>query len=140
VVAWSPIGRCDRWDEATKAEWRRRGHMEFPNQRTGQSMRMSTAVLDDYERNRERLDIEAAATRLGAPLLVIHGARDESVPLDEGRQLASLNDESSLLIVGRAGHTYNAIHPLIHVPFELVVAAEASAHFVNANVGITLSI
>ena len=38
----------------------------------------------------------------------------------------------SLAIVPRASHTYNAIHPLVHVPFELTLAAEISAHFVNA--------
>jgi pimeloyl-ACP methyl ester carboxylesterase len=140
VTAWSPIGRCDRWDDATKAEWRQRGFMELLNQRTKQSMRMSPAVLDDYERNRERLDVEAAAARLHVPLLVIHGGRDESVPVEEGKRLASLNDDASLLVIERAGHTFNAIHPLIHVPFELVVAAEASAHFMNANVQSTLAL
>jgi pimeloyl-ACP methyl ester carboxylesterase len=134
VTAWSPIGRCDRWDAETIREWRQRGFMELVNQRTRQSMRMSPAVLDDYDRNRERLDIAAAASRLSVPLLVVHGGRDESVPAAEGMHLASLNPEASLLMIERAGHTFNAIHPLIHVPFELLVAAEASAHFFNAHV------
>jgi pimeloyl-ACP methyl ester carboxylesterase len=66
------------------------------------------------------------------PLLVVHGARDESVPVGEGRLLAEKSSGSSLVIIERASHTFNAIHPLVHVPFELTLAAEVSAHFVHA--------
>lgn len=132
VVVWSPIARVDRWDDATKTQWRKDGVREEVNQRTKQVMRMSTRILDDYEANAERLDITAAAARLQAPLLVIHGARDESVPLAEGRELAERAPDASMVVIARAGHTFNAIHPLVHVPFELTMAAELSAHFVVA--------
>ena len=132
VVVWSPIARVDRWDDATKRQWRRDGVREEVNQRTRQVMRMSTRILDDYEANAERLDIVAAAGRLEAPLLVIHGARDESVPLAEGRLLAERAPSASMVVIERAGHTFNAIHPLVHVPFELSMAAELSAHFAVA--------
>lgn len=133
VITWSGIAQCDRWDEATKRDWRARGFLDMLNTRTKQNMRMSTAVLDDYEANRERLDVVRAVEQLTAPLLVIHGGRDESVPVDEGRLLASKNDDASLLVIERASHTYNAIHPLVNVPLELVLAAEATAHFANAH-------
>ncbi|HYR30206.1 MAG TPA: alpha/beta fold hydrolase [Thermoanaerobaculia bacterium] len=132
VIAWSPISRVDRWDPETVAQWRRDGVREEVNQRTKQVMRMSTRILDDYETNRGRLDILAAAERLTAPLLVIHGRRDESVSADEGRLIAARKLDSSLVVIDRAGHTFNAIHPLVHVPFELIMAAELSAHFVIA--------
>lgn len=133
VIAWSPISRCDRWDEATKARWRKDGHLDNVNTRTKQNMRLSCAVLDDYERNRERLDIERAARELRVPLFVVHGRRDESVPAEEGQRLAALAEDASLLVIDRAGHTMNAIHPLVHVPFELLLAAETSAHFILAH-------
>jgi pimeloyl-ACP methyl ester carboxylesterase len=132
VIAWSPISRVDRWDEETKRKWRADGIREELNTRTKQVMRMSTAVLEDYEANREELDIVAAARRLPVPLLVVHGSRDESVPVDEGRLLASSARDASLLTIERAGHTFNAIHPLVDVPAQLTLAAEATAHFVNA--------
>jgi uncharacterized protein len=132
VIAWSPIARADRWDDAAKKQWRTDGVREEVNQRTKQVMRMSPRILDDYEANRKTLDITAAAKRLPAPLLVIHGGRDESVPVEEGKLLASQSDDASMVIIERAGHTFNAIHPLIHVPFELMMAAELSAHFVIA--------
>lgn len=132
VIAWSPIARVDRWDDETKRTWRERGVLEVVNQRTQQTMRMSPAVLDDYEHNRERLDIVAAARALQVPLLVVHGERDESVPVDEGKLLASSSHDASLVTVSRASHTFNAIHPLIHVPFELVLASQVSCRFALA--------
>ena len=134
LVVWSPIARADRWDDETKRTWRESGWLDVINQRTQQNMRMSPAILDDYDAHRETLDIVAATHSLTAPLLVVHGGRDESVPPDEGRLLATAARDASLVILGNASHTYNAIHPLVHVPFELVLAAEVSAHFISANV------
>jgi hypothetical protein len=46
--------------------------------------------------------------------------------------IASRARDGSLVVIDRAGHTFNAIHPLVHIPFELTAAAEVSAHFINA--------
>ena len=132
VITWSAIATADRWDEETKKQWRRHGHMDVVNQRTKQVMRMSTAILDDYEANRDQLDILRAASRLRVPLLAVHGARDESVPPSEVEEIAAAAPEASKLIIESASHTYNAIHPLVHVPRALEIAAEVSAHFVAA--------
>jgi uncharacterized protein len=132
VITWAAISRVDRWDAATQREWRTRGVLEVENARTRQIMRMSPVILDDYEANAQRLDVLAATARIRVPLLILHGARDESVPVEEAHLIASRAYEPSLVILHRASHTFNAIHPLVHVPFELLTAAELSAHFVNA--------
>jgi len=132
VITWSAISRVDRWDDATKQQWRRDGFVEVVNARTKQIMRMSSAMLDDAEANAERLDIGAAVGRLKVPLFVVHGARDESVPVAEADAIASRGVDVSKMIIDSATHTYNAIHPLVHVPPELALAAEVAAHFCNA--------
>ena len=66
------------------------------------------------------------------PLLAIHGARDSSVPAEESRAIVSRTRDASLLIIEGATHTYNAIHPLVHVPRALEFAGAVSAHFVAA--------
>lgn len=134
VVAWSPISHCDRWDEATVRDWRARGFLEVVNARTKQVMRQSTAVLDDVENNRERLDVLRAASELRVPLLVVHGAKDDSVPVGEGKSVAGQAEDGCVLVLHGASHTYNAIHPLVNVPFALVVATEASAHFIHGQI------
>ncbi len=132
VVTWSAIARANRWDAATKARWRRDGWMDVINARTGQNMRMSTGILDDYEQHAERLDILAATAHLDVPLLVIHGARDESVPVSESFDIAAQYFDSSHMVIAHASHTYNAIHPLVHVPKELRLAATVTARFIAA--------
>jgi pimeloyl-ACP methyl ester carboxylesterase len=111
VITWSAISRADRWEDLDAS---------------------STAILADFEANRQRLDILDAASALRAPLLAIHGARDSSVPSEESRAIVSRAPDASLLIIEGASHTYNAIHPLVHVPRELEFAALLSAHFVAA--------
>lgn len=131
VITWSAVARADRWDDETKVQWRRAGELEIVNARTHQVMPMSTRILDDYESNRERFDILAATAQLDVPLLVVHGGRDESVPVAESAEIMSHARDASHLVIGSATHTFNAIHPLVHVPRELSLAAAVSAHFVT---------
>ncbi|HSP33554.1 MAG TPA: alpha/beta fold hydrolase, partial [Thermoanaerobaculia bacterium] len=94
VVTWSAIARADRWGEIDV-----RG----------------TAVLADFEANRERLDVLDSVARLEAPLLAIHGGRDASVPVSDSEEIVARARDGSLAIVAGASHTFNAIHPLVHV-------------------------
>ena len=132
VVTWSAISHVNRWSDETVRNWRRDGWLDVINARTKQNMRMTPAVVDDYEANVARLDIAAAASRLTVPLLVIHGAHDESVPVTEAHDIVRRAPDASVMIIERASHTYNAIHPLVNVPFALSLAAHVTAHFVHA--------
>jgi pimeloyl-ACP methyl ester carboxylesterase len=133
VITWSAISHVDRWDAQTIERWRRDGFIDVENARTKQMMRMSTSMLDDVVAHAEALDIRAAVERLDVPLLVIHGGRDESVPVEESRAIASRARDVSRVEIANAGHTFNAIHPLITVPFALSMAAELTAHFIEAH-------
>ncbi|HEY2323378.1 MAG TPA: alpha/beta fold hydrolase [Thermoanaerobaculia bacterium] len=131
VVTWSAISRVDRWDDATKKRWRTDGALYIENARTKQRMPLSTAMLDDVEAH--RFDIGGAVEALEAPLLVLHGGRDESVPVAEAETIASRSRDASKVILGNAGHTYNAIHPLVHVPFALNLAGVLTSRFLAAH-------
>jgi len=131
IVTWSAISRTDRWDDATKSLWRRVGYLEVENARTKQMMRMSPRMLDDIEAHRSRLDILKCVTQIEPPILIIHGARDESVPVGESAEIESYARDASRVVIAKASHTYNAIHPLVNVPFELSMAAAVTARFVS---------
>jgi hypothetical protein len=53
------------------------------------------------------------------------------VPVGESAEIASYADDASHVIIANAGHTYNAIHPLVHVPYELTLAAAVTARFIS---------
>jgi len=111
VVTWSAIAHADRWGEIDV-----RG----------------SEVLADFEANRERLDVLDSASRLRVPLLAIHGGRDASVPVEDSAQIVAHADDASLVVIRSASHTFNAIHPLVHVPRQLQMAATTTSHFINA--------
>jgi len=132
VVTWSSIARVDRWDEAVKKQWRRDGFLAVPNQRTGQVMRVSTRILQDCEANRQALDVLSAVRSLPTPLLVVHGESDETVSVEEAKEIVSHAAEPSLVVIAGASHTYSAIHPLINVPQPLRTATRVTLGFLTA--------
>ena len=130
LATWAAVSHYDRWSDATKAGWRANGRIFVQNARTGQQMPLDLTLLDDYEENRRRLDIGAAATELRTPWLIVHGTNDMTVPADEGRDLAGAAPNGSLVLVEGAGHTFEARHPFQGPTPELDAALDATrAHF-----------
>jgi len=118
LVTWAAIASIDRWSDEAKASWRRRGHLNIQNTRTGQVIPMSTAILDDIAENADgALDIIAAAGRIQMPWLIVHGDSDESVSVEDAKLLAAASSRSSTrLVLVPAGHTFGATHPLGGMP------------------------
>jgi dienelactone hydrolase len=113
LVTWAAICRVDRYTEAEKRSWRGTGELPVVNSRTGQQLALGRVLLEDVERHAAgRLDILAAAGRLAAPWLIVHGADDESVPAGEASELAAHTAGThELLLVEGASHTFGARHP-----------------------------
>lgn len=132
VITWSSISTLRRWDDATIVQWRRDGFLDVENLRTKQTMRMSTRLLDDLDANRERLDLEKALGELALPMLVLHGASDESVPVEEATEIHDAADNASMVVIESATHTYGAIHPLVTVPRELRLAMAITRQFIQS--------
>ncbi len=129
LVTWSAVAYVDRWTEEQKAEWRRNGRMEILNTRTGQMMSVGLVLLEDVERNAERLDIERAASRLSVPFLIIHGAEDESVSVADAERLAAAAPAGGTRFerIPDAGHTFGAVHPFAGPTAHLDRAVELTA-------------
>ena len=113
IVTWNAVSKIDRWSDEHKEEWRRKGRVEVLNARTGQAMPLGLVLLEDYEKNAERLDLLQAASDLQQPFLVIHGTNDEAVSVSEGERLASASgkDTTRFERIDGAGHTFGAVHP-----------------------------
>lgn len=111
LVTWAAVADFDRWSDEVKEEWRAEGRITVMNARTGQEMPLDIEILEDFESNRDRLDIGAAARRVGGPWLIVHGSGDETVSPDDGRRLAEAAPDGRLILVEGAGHTFEARHP-----------------------------
>lgn len=113
LVTWAAVADFDRWSDEVKEEWRAEGRTTVMNARTGQEMPLDVELLEDFEANRERLDIGAAGRRIGRPWLIVHGKADETVSPSDGRRLAEAARDGRLILIEGAGHTFEARHPFV---------------------------
>lgn len=118
LVTWASIGRTNWWTPEEALVWRRRGYAEVTNSRTGQVMRLGTDLLDDVEVNgAAKLNIAAAAAKVKAPWLIIHGTGDETVRSTEAERLHELSrGVSTIRLITGANHGFDAKHPLSDAP------------------------
>ncbi len=118
LVTWSAISYPSRWSPEDTHTWRKRGHTEITNSRTGQVMRLETDLLDDVELyGKTKLNIEAASAKIKVPWLIVHGTADETVPSTEAEHLHTLSKGASTLrLIEGANHCFDAKHPLNEVP------------------------
>jgi dienelactone hydrolase len=111
LVTWASIATVRRWGPDVVAAWRTTGRQDVVNARTGEVLPLYTEVLDDIDAHAARLDIEAAAARVAAPWLIVHGTADEAVPVAEADRLAAAQPGAVLERIDGAGHTFGARHP-----------------------------
>lgn len=135
LVTWNSISFVKRWTEEDAKAWRVRGYSEIANTRTGQVYRMGTALLDDVESNSEKLDIEAAASRIKAPWLILHGKADETVPPAEAERLGAASKGNATLRLVEGNHGFDAKHPLVDVPPNLASAVSETVSFFTQHLG-----
>ncbi|KXK52918.1 MAG: alpha/beta superfamily hydrolase [Chlorobi bacterium OLB5] len=107
------IAKFDRYTDEQKKRWREKGFIEIPNTRTNQMMRLNVNMLDDIEKNKNRLDILKAVTGLKKPLLIIHGREDLAVKFTDAEALYNAADKNlaELHILENTGHTFGVEHP-----------------------------
>jgi dienelactone hydrolase len=130
IALWNPVSSVVWWDEEMRERWRKAGFREIVNTRTGQVFRVKTALLDDAEGNRGRLDPVANAESLRVPLLSVVATEDESVAPASGRRLASAAGQfGSLHEIAGTGHTFGAAHPLAGPTSALEEAIRATREF-----------
>jgi dienelactone hydrolase len=112
LVTWAGLATFERWPEDLRKEWRAEGRIHVLNARTGQQMPLDVTLLEDFESNRDRLDIEAAAATLqDVPWLIVHGEADASVPISDADRLAAANPKVRVERIPSAGHAFEALHP-----------------------------
>lgn len=117
LVTWAAISSTNRWTSEVVREWRERGYIDIVNARTGDSIPLSTEILEEVEEFGEtRLNIASAASRIRIPWLIVHGAEDETVPVSEGQRLAALAEGvGTMRILDGVNHSFGGKHPLAEV-------------------------
>jgi dienelactone hydrolase len=128
LVTWAAIAKLLRWDEEATEQWRAIGRRDIVNTRTGEVLTLYADMLDDIEMNREVLDIPKAAAAVEAAWLIVHGANDESVPVNEAQELfdSAKRARTELRVISGGTHTLGAAHPWAGYSQELQQAMDAT--------------
>jgi len=113
VAGWSTVSYFNRYTEGQRKRWREKGYVGIPSINPESLFRLRTDLLDDLEKNGERLNIKRAVHDLSKPLLLIHGTADIPVPIDEVKSLYEESDKTitELILLDGVGHMYGARHP-----------------------------
>ncbi len=128
VAAWACISVFDRFTARQKRLWRETGFFRIAGSETDKMpLGMNIAYLDDAERP-ER-DLLAAASKMRAELLLIHGAQDITVPPSEAKKISAVKSDSQLEIIPNAGHTFGISHPFRGTTSALEAAIDATLKF-----------
>lgn len=132
VVTWAAMSTVLRFDTGQRERWRREGGILVSGVDGGPGLQLGLELLEDAERNRERLDVVAACGRIEAPTLLLQGDRDRAVRLEELEALAAAFRAglARTLVLEGVGHGFGARHPLGDIPPPLGLALDCTvAHF-----------
>lgn len=136
LITWSAIADfASLWKKEQEADWKKEGKIEVVNARTKEKMPLNVTLLTDYEENKEKLNIIAAAKRISIPWLIVQGDDDVNVPFETAQKLADANPNSRLLRIEQANHVYGAAHPFTSesLPTQLLQVCEKSLLFLKAS-------
>lgn len=134
LASVSHFDRPFRISEEELIKWKKDGVRYVENKRTKQQLPHYYSFYEDYEKNKNEFDLEKAFQNRNVPHLILHGDKDEAVPLEEAKNLQRWNKNATLNILKNAGHTFGAMHPfeLNKLPSDLEKATEYIIHFIKS--------
>jgi pimeloyl-ACP methyl ester carboxylesterase len=105
------------------------------NGRTGDVIPLDVGILEQVEElGTTALNIPAAAERIRAPWLIVHGSDDETVPLHEAENLKSVaHTNATLRILEKVNHSFGGKHPLAEVTPALESVTRETVEFFRQN-------
>lgn len=119
LIVLSSVNNFNRYSDALKKKWKETGFFEVLNSRTNQMMRMNYTLIEDLEKNSERLDIQKAITKIKTPVMIIHGTQDITVDYSNAEDLyarrieknSGYKNNTEIFLIDKTGHTFGAVNP-----------------------------
>ncbi|MCF6224507.1 MAG: alpha/beta hydrolase fold domain-containing protein [Flavobacteriaceae bacterium] len=113
VITWSSVSDFgSRFPNETQLKsWKENGVAYITNARTHQQMPHYFQFYTNFKENESRLNIKSAVEKLNIPYLIIHGTKDETVPIQEANKINSWNPKSQLQLIEFANHSFGSKQP-----------------------------
>ncbi|MEO6695861.1 MAG: alpha/beta hydrolase [Ignavibacteria bacterium] len=113
LIVLSSVNSFNRYSDVLKSKWKEAGYFEVLNSRTNQMMKMDYTLVEDLEKNSDRLNIQKAIGKINVTTMIIHGTQDVTVDYSNGEDLYSRSnkEKTELFLIENTGHTFGAVHP-----------------------------
>jgi pimeloyl-ACP methyl ester carboxylesterase len=123
LILVSTVKTLDFWPAAMLKEWATAGVYFKKNNRTKQELPQGFEFLQEILTCETHWNMKHAIQSLDIPILIMHGANDEAVPVNHAEDLFSWikdsNNNAQLKIIPDATHTFNTKHPFENTSKEL---------------------
>ncbi len=114
------------FNEKNQKEWQRNDVVIVENGRTRQKMPLYESFYKDFKNNPANYAVKEATQKLSqanTPQLIIHGLKDKSVTPQDAQDIyewsnVTANQNSKLVLIEDADHTYNTTHPNLIITHE----------------------
>jgi len=136
IILVSTIKTLNFWPPEILNEWASAGVYYKKNNRTGQELPQGFEFLQEVLKSDKEWNVKQAIRLLSMPILIIHGANDEAVPVEHGEEIygwiKNSNKHNRLVIIPNATHTFNTPHPFTKTSDELEVLINTITNWIQA--------
>ena len=112
LITWASVATLD-WmfkSEMVK-QWKQNGVHIIKNGRTKQEMPLYYQLFENFEKNKDRFNIENALRSFNKPHLIIQGTDDPAITVTSAEQHKSWNPNAELFLIEGANHVFGGHHP-----------------------------
>ena len=132
LVTWNSVNEFGKfWTPERFEQIKRDGIIYIPNSRTKQHMPIKWQMYESYFAHKDRLYMPDAVREIDKPFLIIHGSKDETVPVAYAEEMHGWNPKTKLLLIENGGHTFGGKHPWTddELPVDLKEVVHATGKF-----------
>lgn len=112
VCTWASVNEFSKyWTPEELEKIKKDGVVYVGNTRTKQMMPIKWQLYENYFANLPRLFVPDAVRNLHIPLLIIHGTKDETIPVEAAIEMQKWNKNARLLLIENSNHNFGGKHP-----------------------------
>ena len=134
LILLSTVSTLNFWPAEIIEEWKKKKVYYKKNNRTKQELPQGEEFLHEVLEHEINWNVVEAICSFQIPILIIHGGKDEAVPVEHANIMYNAihkhNLSATMKIIQGATHTYNTMHPFLGPSPQLLEMLEVITNFV----------
>lgn len=112
LITWASVGTLNwMFKQEMVQKWKQNRVHIIVNGRTKQEMPLYYQLYENFEKNKERFNIENALRNLNKPHLIVQGTADPAISVTSAEQHKKWNPNAELVLIEGANHVFGGSHP-----------------------------